>query len=82
MVTPGWQCSPASWVAWAASRPAIRIFSMVSGVWTSEPRYCFGSGLPTYSGRGWLAGTSRHGESVPGRSGARVFMCQSLTRGR
>ena len=77
MVTPGLQCSPASWVAWAASRPAIRIFSMVSGVCTCEPRHSLGRFLPTYSGRAMWAGTGRHGESVPGVSGARTVMAQA-----
>src|SRR5439155_4025993 len=71
VVTPGLQCSPASAVAWAASRPAMRIFSIVSAVCTLDPRYGRGCGRPTYSGRGMWAGTSRQGPTRPGVSGAR-----------
>src|SRR5262245_21477521 len=66
VLTPGLQCSPASITARAASLPATRIRSIVSGVCTLEPRHGFGPRFPTYSGRGMLDGTCRHADSVPG----------------
>src|SRR3954453_21403257 len=81
VVTPGLQCSPASWVACAAIRPATRIFSMVSGVCTCEPRHSFGRFLPTYSGRTICAGTARHGDCFPGTNGARTVMRPAYRRG-
>src|SRR5579859_5875029 len=51
--------------AWAASWPATRIRSMISGVLTSGSPV-LGCLRPTYSGRVMSAGTWRVGESRPG----------------
>ncbi len=53
-------------MAWAAIRPATRIFSMVSASLTSGPVYGAGAGRSTYSGRAIDAGTGRRGETTPG----------------
>ena len=68
VVTPGAMCLPTSTMACAAILLAIRIFSMVSADFTSEPVNLAGPGLPTYSGRGIDAGTGRCGLTVPGVS--------------
>ena len=60
-------CLPTSTMACAAIRPAMRIFSMVSGVWTSEPVNLPGAGLPPYSGRSIEAGTGMVGLTAPGQ---------------
>src|SRR5258705_13443878 len=75
VVTPGLQCSPARTTACAARRPARRIRSIISGVCTVVLER-LGSRFPTYSGRGMLSGTSRHGETWPWVSGA--LMASSL----
>ena len=53
-------------MAWAAIRPATRIFSIVSASLTSEPVYVAGAGWSTYSGRGIDEGTGRRSPTVPG----------------
>ena len=59
-------------MAFAAMRPATRIFSMVSASLTSGPVYFAGAGWSTYSGRGMSAGTGRRGETAPGATLAYV----------
>ncbi|GAB3801622.1 hypothetical protein GCM10027605_19440 [Micromonospora zhanjiangensis] len=79
---PGFAVLPANWVARAASRPATRIFSIVSADWTCEPRHGLGCFFPTYSGRTMCGGTGRHGDSFPGVSGARTVMAPAYRRRR
>ena len=57
---------PTSARAWAPSRPATRISSIVSASLTSGPTYGVTRDLPTYSGRAIDAGTVRIGLTVPG----------------
>src|SRR4029453_18883244 len=52
----------------------------VSGVWTCDPRHCFGRFLPTYSGRAIEDGTARHGDCLPGTRGARTLIHQAYRR--
>src|SRR5215831_14257491 len=81
VVTPGLQCSPASTTACAASRPATRIRSTISGVCTVRLDRV-GSFLPTYSGRGIDAGTSRQGESSPGTKALLLPIASTVTGAR
>ena len=60
-------------------RPATRIFSIVSGVWTCGPWYGRGRFFPTYSGRRMCGGTCRHGPIVPGVRAARTVMSPTLS---
>ena len=69
VVTPGAMCSATAAIACAAIRPATRIRSMVSWDCTQLPVYGSGIGLSTYSGRAMCIGTSRRGDTIPGRSG-------------
>ena len=64
-MTPGATAAPTAASACAASLPATRIRSMISGVLTSGSPV-LGRFLPTYSGRVISAGTGRAGESRPG----------------
>ena len=66
MVTPGTTWEPTRSRASAAILPAMRIRSMVSASFTSEPVNGAGAGLSTYSGRAMFAGTGRRGEILPG----------------
>ena len=68
VVTPGLACSPTSAIAWAEILPAALIFAICSGVFTLEPLYWAGAGLPTYSGRTIESGTAKRGETSPGVS--------------
>src|SRR5579875_765196 len=74
VVTPGATAFPASASAPAAIRPAMRIFSMTSGVCTQGSLPSRAVGLPTYSGRGIDLGTGSVGDSTPGDSAARTGM--------
>ena len=47
VVTPGATAAAPARAAWAAIRPATRIRSIVSAVWTCGPRYGSGAALPT-----------------------------------
>src|SRR5690242_11363582 len=64
--------SAAAAMAWAASRPATRIFSIVSASCTWEPVSRAGAGRSTYSGRSIEAGTARRGDTSPGATLAYV----------
>src|SRR5689334_11116420 len=66
---PGATWEPTSSRACAASRPATRIFSIVSASLTSLPVNGAGFGLSTYSGRAMWAGTWRRGEIVAAATG-------------
>ena len=66
VVTPGRMAAPAASTARAAMRPAARMRSMSSGVYTSPWSERAGAALPTYSGRGMLAGTGRTALTRPG----------------
>ena len=59
-------------MAWAAIRPATRIFSMISGVCTHGSMLGAGRSRSTYSGRGMSAGTGgvATGRRVSGPRGA------------
>jgi len=65
VVTPGLALAPASSIACAAILPARRIFSICSGVFTSDPVNFAGAGFQTYSGRSIPFGTGRRGETIP-----------------
>src|SRR4051794_38791869 len=65
-------------MACAAIRPATRIRSMISGLFTSGPSYGIGPGRSTYSGRAMDEGTVRRGEIVPGSTAVMVAMPCSL----
>src|SRR5690625_619831 len=74
VVTPGATLRPTSSSACAASRPATRTFSMISGLLISLPLQGRGAGLSTYSGWSIELGTGLLGDTVPGTnvpSGAR-----------
>ncbi|GAB3923780.1 hypothetical protein GCM10011575_02010 [Microlunatus endophyticus] len=78
MLTPGAIASEAACIAWAAIRPAIRIFSIVSALWTWDPVYGAGPSLSTYSGRGMAAGTARRDEIGYGLIGDATGSTQAI----
>src|SRR5882762_6026806 len=74
VVAPGLTALPPSARARAASRPAIRMASITSGVRTPSLVSLAGCGLSTYSGRAIDMGTGRRGVCWPGLSGERTGM--------